>query len=131
MTEQANLEATKAAYAAFGRGDIPTLLQDLADNVEWVSPGESPISGTFRGKAAVQEWLGKLNDTLEFHVFDPQDFIAQGDKVVVLVHSETTVRSTGKKLVSDLAHVHTRQDGKLVRFQEYSDTLAFARAAAQ
>lgn len=132
MAEQENLEATKAAYAAFGRGDIPAVLQDLADNVEWISPGESPISGTIRGKAAVQEWFGKLNETMEFQIFDPHDFIAQGDKVVVLVHSETTtVRSTGKKLVTDLAHVHTREKGKLVRFQEYSDTLAFAHALSQ
>ena len=130
MAEQENLEATQAAHTAFGRGDIPAVLQDLADNLKWISPGESPISGTFRGKAAVQEWFAKLNETLAFHVFEPHDFIVQGDKVVVLAHSETTVRST-REAGQRPGSCPQPPQWEARSFPEYSDTLAFARAAAQ
>jgi hypothetical protein len=125
------LTTVQGAYAAFGRGDIASVMDTLADDVEWILPQtDSPIGGTHRGKAAVQAWFGALAETLDFQVFDPREFIAQGDKVVVLIHEESTVRSTGKKLNDDLAHVHTYRDGKIVRFQEYSDTAAF-KAASQ
>lgn len=123
------LSTVQGAYAAFGRGDIPAVLDTLAEDVEWVLPQvDNPIGGTHRGKAAVQAWFGKLADTLDFQRFEPREFIAQGDKVVVLIRSESIVRSTGKKLSDDLAHVHTYRNGKLVRFQEYSDTAAFQAA---
>ena len=52
MLEQENTQRVKDGYAAFLRGDIPSVLDALADDTEWVSPGPAdvPGTGTFRGK---------------------------------------------------------------------------------
>ena len=47
-----NIERCKKAYAAFAAGDVETAAADLADDVEWVVPGNSTLSGTYRGKGA-------------------------------------------------------------------------------
>lgn len=130
MSEQENVQRAQAAYAAFGRGDIPAFMDALADNVEWVLPGPAdvPLFGTFRGKAGVREWLGTMGEQVQFRVFEPREFIAQGEKVVVLLHGESTVTRTNRDVVSDGVHVLTLRDGKLVRFVGNDDTAAIADA---
>jgi uncharacterized protein len=131
MSEEANVQAAQAGYAAFGRGDMPAILEMLADDIEWVDPGPAgllPTAGTHRGKDAVMAWFGTLGGNVDFEVFEPREFIAQGDKVVVLIHSESTARSTGKKLTQEHAHVHTYRDGKLAHFVEYVDTAPIMEA---
>jgi len=118
-------------YEAFGRGDIPALAEVMADDIEWTIPGDpndNPTAGTCRGKDEVLAWFGRLAEDLDFTAFEPRDFIAQGDKVVSIVHAEATVRSTGRSVANDEAHVWTFKDGKLARFQIYFDTAAAAAA---
>ena len=123
------LTTVQAAYAAFGRGDIPAVLDAMADDVEWITPQRNhPMGGTRRGKAGAQEFFGTLNDTLEFQVFEPKELIAQGDKVVVIFNEESTSRATGRNMVDDLAHLLTVRDGKITRFQEFSNTAEFEAA---
>ncbi|HEY1333287.1 MAG TPA: nuclear transport factor 2 family protein [Myxococcaceae bacterium] len=131
MSAEENTRLAQSAYEAFGRGDMPALAELMADDIEWVDPGdpsESPLAGTYRGKDEVLGWFGKLAEDVDFSTFDPTDFIAQGDKVVSLVRVEATVRSTGRPLVNDEAHVWTFREGKLARFQIYLDTAASAAA---
>ncbi len=130
MTVQENVQKAQAAYAAFGRGDIPAAMQHLADDVEWVYPDTPgvPTAGTYRGKAAVQEWFGTLGQSVEFERFEPYAFIAQEETVVVLVHVVARVRQTQRTYTSEDAHVSTYRDGQLVRFRVYTDTAATAAA---
>jgi uncharacterized protein len=46
MSEQEDIELVKRGYEAFSAGDIETVMNTFDDNVEWVQPGESAISGT-------------------------------------------------------------------------------------
>ena len=131
MSAEENTRLAQSAYEAFGRGDIPALAELMADDIEWVDPGdpgESPLAGTYRGKEEVLGWFGKVAEQVDFSNFEPRDFIAQGDKVVSLVYVEATVRSTGRSMVQDEAHVWTFRDGKVARFQIYLDTAAVAAA---
>jgi ketosteroid isomerase-like protein len=125
-----NTQRVKDTYAAFGRGDVPTLLEALADDVEWVAPGPSdvPTTGTRRGKQAVQAWFGILAEALDFRVFEPREFIAQGDKVVALVHTEVTSRRNGREFGGNAAHLWAFADGKVIRFEAFEDTAALAAA---
>lgn len=124
MADNANLNAAQEAYAAFGRGDIPAVLAAMSDDIEWVmlGPSDLPWAGTFRGKQAVGEWFQRLGENLEFRVFQPKEWIAQGDKVAVLLRGEATYRKTGKPIDQDEVHWMTFRDGKMVRFQAFEDT---------
>jgi ketosteroid isomerase-like protein len=57
---------------------------------------------------------------------EPREFIAQGDKVVSIVYAEATVRSTGRQVINEEAHVWTFKDGKVARIQLFQDTEAIA-----
>ena len=126
---QENIGLVQKGYDAFGRGDINGLLSLLDANVEWTSPGASdlPTAGTRRGLAQVGEFFKTVGEIFEFESFEPQTFIADGDRVVVLGVDQIKVKGgSGKQLKESWCHVFTIRNGKISAFQEYIDTAAFA-----
>ena len=120
MSEQEqNVEVVKKGYEAFMSGDIETLMSLLDDNIEWIQPGQSAVSGTYHGKSELGEYISRLAE--KSTTVNPHRFIADGDTVVVL--SETT---SGGETSQD-ADVFTLRDGKLVRAQVYGDTAIMER----
>ena len=86
MSAEENTRLVQSAYKAFGRGDMAALAEVMADDIEWVDPGDpddDPNAGTFKGKEAVLGWFGGLASTLDYTTFEPREFIAQNDKYVV------------------------------------------------
>src|SRR5437660_1635327 len=85
MSANENIQIAQKGYADFGRGDIPALLAAMDDNVVWVTPdiGRAP-GGTYRGKAGVAQFFKEVGETWEFQAFEPREYIASGDQVVVL-----------------------------------------------
>ncbi len=127
---QANIDLAKQGYAAFLRGDIPGLLELMTDDIEWVihSPAEaSPTGGTYRGKAGVADWFRKLGEHYEFETFSPDEFVASGDKVVVLGHEARRLKATGRRGEFDWVHILTYRQGKLARFDMFSDSYTEAQ----
>ncbi len=127
MSAEENTRLVQSVYEAFGRGDLAALAEMMADDIEWVNPGDphdNPNAGTFKGKEAVLGWFGGLASTRDYTAFEPREFIAQNDKVVSLVYAEATVRDTGRAFVNHEAHVWTLRDGKVARLQIYLDTAA-------
>jgi ketosteroid isomerase-like protein len=119
MSEQEqNIEIVKKGYEAFSTGDIETVMRLYDDNIEWVQPGESAVSGTYHGKAELGELLGRLGEKTTVKALR---FLADGDTVVVL--SEATV---GGETSQDV-EVFTLRDGKVVRAQTYGDTALMER----
>lgn len=120
MSEQEqNIEVVKRGYEAFMAGDMEMLMSLLDDNIEWIQPGQSAVSGTYHGKGELGEYINKLAE--KSTTVNPQRFLADGDTVVVL--SETT---SGGETSQD-ADVFTLRDGKLVRAQVYGDTAIMER----
>ena len=131
MSEQYNLRLVQEFYAAFKRGDIPGVLNTLADDVGWFIPGPKDIIPFVRerqGSDQVAQLIAKLTETEDAGQFEPREFIAQRGKVVALGHYRWRVKPTGDSYASDLVHVFTVQDGKVSNFREYLDTHAWAAA---
>lgn len=130
MSEQQNLDIVRQGYAAFGRGDIQGLLSLLDPQVTWTTPGpaDMPTAGTRRGHQAVGEFFAALSSTVEITRFEPKDFLAQGDKVVVLGEDTGVITGTGKSIDFRWAHVFTLRNGKIVSFEEIGDTSAHVDA---
>lgn len=126
-----NLAAVpQQAYEAFSRADVAGVLSQLAEDVEWIVPriDNVPFTGTRRGHSEVARFFADLAHHQDVIRFEPREFIATDDKVVALGTYEWTVKSTGRRWASDFAHVFTVRDGKVVRFQEITDTAAAAAA---
>jgi uncharacterized protein len=130
MSEEENVQAVQQMYAAFGRGDLSALLTGFADDVDWqvAGPTDIPICGSRQGREEVAQFFQALGAALETQQFEPQEFIAQGDKVVVLGHERHRVKSTGRIHEGDWVQVFTLHDGKVVRYREYVDTFALVAA---
>ena len=114
-----NVEIAKKAYDAFGAGDLETVLSTFDDNVEFVVPGNSTISGTYRGKAEVTNFFAKLAE--KSFTNTPSRFLADEDVVVVLGQ----VTAGGESAPE--ADVSTFGGGKIVQLQAFSDTAMFER----
>lgn len=120
MTGEQNVEVAKRGYAAFSSGDVEGAMADIADDVEWITPGNSAISGTRRGKEEVGALWAQYAEK-DFKTL-PQFWFSDEDRVVVLTH----VSYGGEQ--ADHADVLTFHDGKVVRFQTAGDTAALERA---
>jgi ketosteroid isomerase-like protein len=64
----------------------------------------------------------------DFEVFEPREFVAQGDKVITLGHYTAKVKATGRRFDSDFVMVFTLRNGKLTHFQEFLDTASLNAA---
>jgi ketosteroid isomerase-like protein len=99
----------------------------------WDNPGpDSPAYfGSHRGQAAVaRNIFGFISENLQIDVFDPREFLIGADKVVVLLHIEAQIKRTGERLVQEAVHVFTFEGGKVVRFQDFQNSYAIAKALA-
>ena len=130
MGEQQNTELVQRIYGSFRDGDIPAMLDSLSEDVQWVTAEIEgvPTGGTRRGREQVGEFFRILSDTQEPRQLELREFVAQGDKVVVLGHYAWHVKATGKEWESDFVHALSVRDGKVTRFQEYTDTAALGDA---
>lgn len=125
-----NKKLIQDMYAAFGRGDLNGLLAPLSKDVDWTFFGSPaiPFAGTFRGPEGVQKFFGALMGTADVLDFQIEDFLADGDKVVVLGREKIKVKATEKTWETRWAHVFTVAGGKVASFREYSDSEAVAAA---
>jgi len=122
MSEQQNLDVVRGLYAAFGRGDLDGILAPLDPRVSWRTPGapDLPTAGLRQGVPAVREFFGLLLNTFDIVDFRPQDFLAAGEKVVVLGTSREGPKG-GRLVDFRWVHVFTFGNGKIVAFEEPAD----------
>lgn len=111
-------------YDALGRGDVAAVLSLLDPSVEWTEAERFPYySGTWHGpQAVVDNLLVPLSQ--DWHDFSakPEEFIADGDRVVALGTYAGTSKKTGRSFSSAFAHVWTVRGDKLAKFNMHADT---------
>ncbi len=119
-------------YEAFGRGDIATIVDAVADDVDWevgaVDHG-LPLLAPGRGKAHVADFFSQLGE-VEFKRFEPRLLFGSGDHVMAVIAVEFLVPKTGRSVREEAeGHLWTfGPDGKVVAFRHYVDTLQHAQA---
>jgi uncharacterized protein len=121
MSTSQNLETCKKGFAAFSEGDVETVLSDYDDDIEFVIPGNSTVSETYRGKAKVKELFAKLAEK-SFKI-EPSRFLSCDDDDVVVVLAQVTAGGES----APNADVFTYRDGKLLKAQHFGDTAMFER----
>jgi ketosteroid isomerase-like protein len=109
-----NVESAKKAYEAYAAGDVETAVSTFDDDIEWSIPGNSALSGSYRGKGEFIELLGKLAE--KSFTTTPQRILGDGDDVVVI----TKTTAGGESGLQ--ADVLTYRDGKLVKALSIADT---------
>jgi ketosteroid isomerase-like protein len=130
MDEQTNIGLLRQAYDAYSKGDIQRVMGMFAQDIEWDMPEVEgiPFSGKRHGIGQVGEFFRLMDECQEAREFTPDQFIAQGDQVIVLGHCTFAARTTGLEYSDEWCHVFTVKGGKVTSFKEYSDTHKAAQA---
>ena len=130
MSIEKNIQTVKDFFAAIGRGDREALLALVAEDIEWIIPGEDwPLAGTHRGRAGVAAAFQKASEEVPFSYPEPPEYVAQGDRVLVIGFAKGKIKATNKAFEDHFVFAITVRDGKLANIREYIDTQALARAA--
>jgi uncharacterized protein len=129
MSTQENVQIVKDFFAAMG-GDRQRLLALSAEDVEWIIPGEDwPLAGTHRGHAGLADLLQRASETLETAFPEPPEFVAQGDRVLVVGVARGRIKATNRTFEDHWVFAITVRNGKVTNIREYVDTQALARAS--
>ena len=129
MSTQENVQTVKDFFAAMGGSDRQGLLALCAEDFEWIIPGgDWPLAGTYRGHAGLENLLQKAYETVETST-EPSEYVAQGDRVLVVGVATGKIKATNKPFKDDWIFAVTVRNGKVTNIREYIDTQALARAS--
>lgn len=119
-----NIETTENLFTAFGAADVPGMLEFVNDDIviEFYGPDVIPYAGFYRGREAARRFFETVLLSVQINQFEPQEMLADADKVIVTGHLNLTTKTTGRMIDSDFAQVITLKDGKWSRFRDFMDT---------
>jgi uncharacterized protein len=130
MSIEENVQIVKDFFAAMGSYNKQDLLALVAEDIEWIIPGEDwPLAGTHRGHAELAAVLQKASEEVEMTYPEPPEFVAQGDRVLVVGVATGKIKATNRPFKDDWVFDITVRDGKVTNIREYIDTQALARAS--
>jgi ketosteroid isomerase-like protein len=131
---QDNLETIRGLYAAFARGDVPFVVGALDAQVEWIEAenfiyaDRNPYVGP---QAVLDGILMRLGAEWDGFSAVSEQIVGSGDTVISLGRYRGTYKATGKPVNAQFVHAFTLKGGKIVRFQQYTDTAQFRDAVAR
>jgi len=114
------------AYEAFGRKDVPSMLDLVAEEVDWEFVGSAalPYAGRRGNRKEVGDFFAAIPRADDIHAFEPREFIEAGEHVTVLGWERSTAIDTGKHYESEWVHVFTVKGGKITRWRGFFNTAA-------
>lgn len=126
MSGSKNIETIKIVYAAFGRGDVATIVDNVTDDVDWAtetSADAAPWWGPHKGKEGVGAFFDAFGKAMDVEDFTPLTFAAsaEGD-VLTVVRFAMRSRETGKLAKMDLHHWFRFTNGKISYYRGTEDT---------
>ncbi|MEO8541586.1 MAG: nuclear transport factor 2 family protein [bacterium] len=120
-----NLQTVQSIYEDFGQGNIPAIIDRLADDIAWELPGTGhgiPWLEPGVGKQHVGSFFQAIG-ALEFVKFAPVNLLEGGNQVVAIIEVELIVKATGNSIKDYELHVWSfAPDGKVASFQHVLDT---------
>jgi ketosteroid isomerase-like protein len=127
-----NLQKVQQIYEAFGQGDVATILDLLADDVDFASEPDQKIAPWHgrRGKSEVPAFFQALGETVDVTEFTPSAFATNDTDVMAVIRFGVKVKATGKTGTMDLHHWWRFRDGKVVLYRGTEDTALVAELLA-
>lgn len=124
-----NVAVVRAMYDAFARGDVDAVLERLDPAVRWTEADGFPYAGTYEGPEAVLEGVfARLGAEWEGFRAVPEELIDGGDTVVAVGEYGGTYQETGRTFTAPFAHILRLENGKVVRFRQFTDTVLVREA---
>jgi ketosteroid isomerase-like protein len=121
MAESRDVRRLRRGYEAFNRGDLDTVLRNVAPDVELRDREEIPDPGVYHGLDEAREVL--VTNTAEFEGYriEPEEFIEVGEHIVVVARQSGRGRTSGAEVVGTIVHAWHVRDGRVLRMRAFSD----------
>lgn len=122
-------DVIRAHYAASDRGDLDGMLAPLGPDAAWTEMDGFPYAGTYHGPDAVRENVFfRIGADWKGFRFDLDELVDGGNVVAAIGRYSGTYRATGKEMTARVVHVWRLEDGVVVGFEQFCDTLRVVEA---
>lgn len=125
-----NVETVKQMYADFGNGNIPGILNVLAEDISWNDAGypDLPFGSINRKKKEVPEFFKTLSESVNYTKFEPREFVAEGNNVIAIGYHEGTTKPANTKFGHDWVMVWKFDNSGMVKYvKTFVDTNEIAK----
>jgi ketosteroid isomerase-like protein len=115
---QENVEAVRAIYECWGRGDFRATADKVAADFEWkqvhgvVEPGSHVGAGANRA-------LRRIFEVYDDFRVEAEEYIDAGDMIVVVARAHGTARGSGLQMDQRSVHAWTVREGKPIGMEQY------------
>ncbi len=126
-----NVDAAQQIYEAFGRRDVPAILERLAGDVRWehhptgntAQDHDVPYMRPRSGREAVAGFFQDIEEDFEMHSFRPQSFLEGNGLVAAVIEYDLTVKATGRRIRDEEIHLwEFDPEGKVTAYRHFLDT---------
>ncbi|MEO5648658.1 MAG: nuclear transport factor 2 family protein [Ginsengibacter sp.] len=108
-------------FSAFGSGDIEKFVETVSEDTVWIYHGTQIIpAGTFEKKEGVRTFFSNILDKTEIINFEPQQYIVEGNIVVVLGREHQKVKRSGRELKQKWVQIYTVENDLITRMEEFA-----------
>lgn len=108
-------------FSAFGSGDVEKFVGIVSEDTVWIYHGTQIIpAGTFEKKEGVRTFFSNILDKTEIINFEPQQYIVEGNMVVVLGKEHQKVKRSGRELKQKWVQIYTVENGLITRMEEFA-----------
>src|SRR5688572_30360551 len=124
-----NYDAIKTHYAGSDRKDLATMMAPVTDHSAWTEMAGFPYAGTYVGKDAIVTGVFKrIGEEWDGYTFKLERLVDGGSTIVGIGTYSGTYKKTGKAMTARVVHVWDVNDGKVVRFEQFTDTKLIGEA---
>lgn len=124
-----NYEAIKAHYAGSDNKDLAAMMAPITDRTAWTEMEGFPYAGTYVGTVAIIEGVFKrIGDEWEGYTFSLERLVDGGSTILGIGTYSGTYKRTGRPMKARVVHVWDVEDGKVLRFEQFTDTKLVAQA---
>ncbi len=108
-------------FAAFSSGDADKFVATVSDDTVWIYHGTQIIpKGRFEKKEGVRTFFSNILDKTEIINFEPQQYIVEGNTVVVLGREHQKVKRSGRELKQKWVQIYTVENDLITRMEEFA-----------
>lgn len=117
MSEQhPNIKLINSFFQAYANNDLEAIAQILSPSIEWIIPGQHPLSGTKVGVKEVLEYFKQLTTCL----FQAKPIVmGVNDNYVIDCHLNWSNRTDGENMQAMSCLLWSFKDGKIYKVYNF------------
>lgn len=125
---QDNVDVIEKAYAAFGKGDVESVIEFFAESAEIVAPETLPWGGTYQGPEGMRTFLAKVLEHFSDFKSVPEKVLGADDNHVIVVARNSGRVKGGNRIENPVVWIYQLRDGAITSAWVFVDTAAVREA---